>query len=573
MKHIDRTWHWLAFRLFNLWHTIGFLFKPFLTIGVCLVLTVLLNALLFLVMRWLPEESTLYSLIYALITGVTASFFVSVCIEFSHNYRSNRMRALELSEYFNAVRDFERAMGHLMNPDGGGDEPPMDVIQVVWHKLPELMPVIQKTYDEKKAWLSVKEAESMKLILLQYDDIKLHLCIRLLGDLSVPVRDMVVDWLPKEFREQMSPEYILGLQEQERDDILRKIVDRIFDNDIMLEISMRNWIPVGDRYLDDENVVHYDSIILSMCCRNILSELDLLKKVILKQPGHGYLLRQEKKARNKTKAKEKPMKKPWYLRKWLWIAAALVLIIGVPFAINGMYLANGPIKTRWDAEHVLAYYGEILSFAGTVVLGIIAVWQTRKANDLSEHMLNLEENKSVPMVDLCQINEIPSGLPKGTYQNSLKATVGDKHLAMKEDNTILYSDGDVLAFAVRNISDTYITSLEIADIQYVAYENGREVCPQGTTAGLTGGIRAFAVGEMQYLLIAGVDTRFDLGDLSEEEAGKRILELEITFLLGNTKGKLFRETIRIGYYPTREKNGIFYPQILRKEPIAVVPEP
>ena len=329
-------------------------------------------------------------------------------------------------------------------------------------------------------------------------------------------------------------------------------------------------MPVSEKDLADEESENY---LLSLYCRNILNELKLLEKPIRNQPGFGAMLRRVKRFSKKRSApNETHMKKPWYKKIWVWTAAALMLIIGVPLIINALYQANGPIKTAWNAADVLGYYGTILSFVGTVVLGIIAVWQTRKANDLSEHMLNLEENKSVPMVDLCQINEIPSGLPKGTYQNSLKATVGDKHLAIKEDNTILYSDGDVLAFAVRNISDTYITSLEIADIQYVAYENGREVRPQSTIAGLTGGIRAFAVGEIQYLLIAGVDTRFDLGDLSEEEAGKRILELEITFLLGNTKGKLFRETIRIGYYPTREKNGIFYPQIVRKEPIAVVPE-
>lgn len=56
MKRIDRILPWLTFRLFNLWHTVGFLFKPFLTIGVCLILTVLLNALLFLVMHAVQSD-------------------------------------------------------------------------------------------------------------------------------------------------------------------------------------------------------------------------------------------------------------------------------------------------------------------------------------------------------------------------------------------------------------------------------------------------------------------------------------------------------------------------------------
>lgn len=56
MKPFFRIKSRLAFRLFNLWHTVGFLFKQFLTIGVCVVLTMLRNAVLFLVMQRLPQE-------------------------------------------------------------------------------------------------------------------------------------------------------------------------------------------------------------------------------------------------------------------------------------------------------------------------------------------------------------------------------------------------------------------------------------------------------------------------------------------------------------------------------------
>lgn len=125
---------------------------------------------------------------------------------------------------------------------------------------------------------------------------------------------------------------------------------------------------------------------------------------------------------------------------------------------------------------------------------------------------------------------------------------------------------------LKNVSDTYVTSLEIPGIQYVAYKNGQTVNAQHTDAETSGGIRTFAVGEAQYLLITGVDTSLDLGDLPEEEASEKMLELELTFLLGNTCGKRFRETIHVCYYPTRESNDILYPHIFKKDPIKVEPE-
>lgn len=329
-------------------------------------------------------------------------------------------------------------------------------------------------------------------------------------------------------------------------------------------------MPVSEKDLaDEESETH----LLSLYCRNILNELQLLEKPIRKQPGVGAILREaEKMSKRQTVPKENPMRKPWYLRKWVWIAAAVVMIVGIPLIINGLYLANGPIKTKWEAADVLDYYGTILSFAGTVVLGVIAVWQTQKANDLSKRMLDLEEIKYIPMVDLCQINKVPSDLPNGTYQNALKVTPDGYNLAMAEDNSILYSDADVLVFEIKNVSDTYITSLEILDLQYVAYVDGKPVQSNHSIVDRGGGIRAFSVGEAQYLLVSGVDTRFDLGDLSREEAGQCVLKLEITLRLGNTLGKVFRETIRIGYYPTREANGLRYPHVFRKEPLKTLPE-
>lgn len=578
MKPIYRIKGWLAFRLFNLWHTIGFLFQPFLTIGVCLILTVLLNALLLLVMRWLPETSALYNLIYALITGVTASFFASICIEFSNNYRNNRLRLLELSGYFNAIEDFEMKKGIWMHPESadlGEDVEAIDPVQAVWYSLPALMPVIQQTYDEKKAFLSYREMESMKQILHMFQCIKRDIQIELRSELGSDIHEVPIASVPDQLKVLLSPEYLSSLRDQEYDRVIHEMVDRIFADVNSLKSAMDDWIPVGERYLDENPSRQHTSSLLSICCRSILEEIEELEKPILKEPISGYLLRRKKEAFSEQIPKETKMNKTWRKTVVIGLATVLVtavgifLLAGVPLIINAAYLNGGKFKTAWTAEDVLSYYGTVLSFAGTVVLGIIAVWQTRKANNLSRRMLELEETRNVPMVDLCQINGIPSDLPNGIYQNALTAAIDGCHLAMKEDNTILHSDGDVLAFMLRNVSDTYVTSLEIPSIQYVAYKNGQAVNAQSTNAETSGGIRTFAAGETQYLLLTGIDTSLDPGDLPEEETRKKMLELELTFLLGNTQGKRFRETIHVCYYPARERNDILYPHIFRKDPIKV----
>lgn len=85
----------------------------------------------------------------------------------------------------------------------------------------------------------------------------------------------------------------------------------------------------------------------------------------------------------------------------LWIVPFIfLLVIGVPYAINELYSLNSGYYTLWCASDVLSFYGDVLAFLGTVVLGVIAVWQTKKANDISEKMLNFETMKYTPFLHI-----------------------------------------------------------------------------------------------------------------------------------------------------------------------------
>ncbi len=79
------------------------------------------------------------------------------------------------------------------------------------------------------------------------------------------------------------------------------------------------------------------------------------------------------------------------------------IIFFVPFLINIAFKTNFNIsllQSEWSAGDALNFYGSVLSFVGTIILGTISVWQTKKANDLSERVLknSLLESISIPQL-------------------------------------------------------------------------------------------------------------------------------------------------------------------------------
>ena len=90
--------------------------------------------------------------------------------------------------------------------------------------------------------------------------------------------------------------------------------------------------------------------------------------------------------------------KAWYKRWWTWLIALITVavIISVPFIINYAYLVGLNLtdkNTAFSASDMLNLYGGILSFIGTIVLGIVATWQTKKAHSLNEKLQGLEDNR------------------------------------------------------------------------------------------------------------------------------------------------------------------------------------
>ena len=68
-----------------------------------------------------------------------------------------------------------------------------------------------------------------------------------------------------------------------------------------------------------------------------------------------------------------------------WIISCIVFLVVVQI----LYTIPAPSKwleARWEA-------GDLISFVGTIVLGIVAIWQTKEANDMSKRLMQIEENR------------------------------------------------------------------------------------------------------------------------------------------------------------------------------------
>lgn len=72
----------------------------------------------------------------------------------------------------------------------------------------------------------------------------------------------------------------------------------------------------------------------------------------------------------------------------------LIALIGIPLIINLLFKFNSNIsifEAEWSAGDALGYYGAVLSFVGTVVLGALALYQN--------HIIKVEADKKATLLE------------------------------------------------------------------------------------------------------------------------------------------------------------------------------
>lgn len=180
---------------------LAFAFYPTTTLINCTVFSVIVIAILGILMATAKPNSAWYNIIFALTTGAAASFFVSIIVEMSSNFKHNRLAWYELQEYYRALMNYEgnKQVAMQLTPHqraenmayeeylaAGGSEKkseaykPKDIIQTTWREIPEIIPVFKRTISEKKEFLSEKEIEELEIILSEYETIRFAVKDRIL---------------------------------------------------------------------------------------------------------------------------------------------------------------------------------------------------------------------------------------------------------------------------------------------------------------------------------------------------------------------------------------------------------
>lgn len=118
----------------------------------------------------------------------------------------------------------------------------------------------------------------------------------------------------------------------------------------------------------------------------------------------------------------------------------LVALIGVPFAINLLFKVDTNIDVlhaEWSAGDALGYYGAVLSFLGTVILGALALYQN--------HIIKEEADKKAALI---AEKERIENMPKFHLRFGGCSGFGGK-----------------LSFVIKNISNNISYDIKIYDIR------------------------------------------------------------------------------------------------------------
>lgn len=154
----------------------------------------------------------------------------------------------------------------------------------------------------------------------------------------------------------------------------------------------------------------------------------------------------------------------WYRKPWLYILLIILVltIVGIPIVINEMYkygvTISKPYITMWGADEVLSYYGTVLSFLGTFILGIVAYKQNDRANRTNDKLADLTK----------QANTLNKELNERNIKANIRPALIINRVRTGYEGDLL---GAVVARMQRDMEDTSPDAIKtVGDIKYYEEE-------------------------------------------------------------------------------------------------------
>ena len=241
------------------------------------------------------------------------------------------------------------------------------------------------------------------------------------------------------------------------------------------------------------------------------------------------------------------MKKPHLI---LCICIIVIFLIGVQV----LFSIPAPCKwldAVWDA-------GDFISFVGTISLGLVAIYQTKNANEVSFRLLQIEEDRRRPQIDIRAISE--SKLKKYDRDQLISASIEDTYVFVDNEWNETENPGNNFWFEIKNVKDTDIINIQpiIARSKII---DSNKVCIASNKYRLST--------SCNLNLIQGNDAvPFLLGMNSiwakVAEKPNQHLQLSLEFAITNFDGEEYLEQISLDMVNAYNCN-ILTPAILRKD--------
>lgn len=130
------------------------------------------------------------------------------------------------------------------------------------------------------------------------------------------------------------------------------------------------------------------------------------------------------------------------LFKSLTIVIISLIIIMIPIIINILFKFDFNIwwlQSEWSAGDALSFYGGLLSFIGTITLGAISIWQTKKSNDISKQLLEkdlLESTDFIQLQNKFEVSAKHNDNAKITWSSHHKLDYGANILIERYNNDV-----------------------------------------------------------------------------------------------------------------------------------------
>ena len=335
----------LKYRLQTIIKFFQLAFYPKATIMACLLVGLVFDAILGLAM-YRTDSEDIHDFLFALITGVTASFIVSIIVALSTNYRNNKLAWYELREYHNAVLNYENRMRTFSESQDIYNEyyQNTDSITATWIELPTIIPVFDDVLKSKKAFLADAEINSLNSIMSEYEIIKGEIGTIVENDLlynslNHPDETFVKQSFPQTIWEDIPGILRHHLLLDKNRDVSAQLVDEVLNDKYLLSFYMKDYDisqkaidsysleeevdedneikieDINDYVFDDhtemdeeqfrayterwnnvmiEEMKPFVSWSLSSSCFKIAQEIEALEMVIKKKPYVGTMLKLSK---------------------------------------------------------------------------------------------------------------------------------------------------------------------------------------------------------------------------------------------------------------------------------------